>query len=133
MINKQILFVLLLFLFTSCKESKLKQEYRVKDNFEIIAGEYTGTTGETEYTIKIIDFNQENNSFTIENFAKEYQVKSSIKGDSIFIPSNKYAYYQSHVTIYGNGKVAGDSIYIEYFSAGPQGQIEGKCIGVAIK
>ena len=122
---------LLLFLFTSCKETKLKHEYRVKESVEIIAGEYTGTKGETEYTIKIKDIDVVANSFTIENFAKEYKVKSTIEGDSIFIPSQRFSYYESHVTIFGKGKVAGDSLYLEYFSGGPQGQIEAKCIGVA--
>jgi hypothetical protein len=122
---------LLPFLLFSCKETKLKQEYRVKDSFEVVAGEYTGTKGETEYTIRISDIDAEARSFAMENFAGEYKVKATIRGDSISIPSQEFPYYESHVTILGRGKVAGDSLYLEYFSGGPQGQIEGICIGVA--
>ena len=128
-----IILPLFLSFFVSCREITLKREYRIHDSFEIIAGEYSGTKGKTEYTITISDIDAEAHSFAIENFAKEYKVKSTIHGDSIFIPSQKFPYYESHVTIFGKGKVAGDSLYLEYFSGGPQGQIEGRCIGVAAK
>lgn len=123
------LVIAALFVFSACKKSKLGMEYRITENYEVIAGEYTGMKGESEYNIKIIEFDEELKKFSIENFAKAYNVNSFLRGDSIFIPSQKFPYYDSHVTIEGKGKIFKDSLQINYFSGGPQGQIDAKCVG----
>jgi hypothetical protein len=107
-------------------------QYFVTENYSIKAGALTGQKGESKYTITISKGIKEN-EIVIENFANSYKANAYIKGDSLFIPSQKFPYHESRVTIMGQGKKLSDTIYYDYFSGGPAGQIECKCIAVRKK
>jgi hypothetical protein len=122
--------IISMFTLRSCNDGKLGMNYLIKENYEVIAGELNGMKGNSEYTLRVNKSDEDENMFTLENFANSYKAKAILKNDSLFIPSQQFPYYESHVTIDGKGKVSNDTLYYEYFSGGPAGQIICKCIGV---
>lgn len=104
-------------------------EYSVYEKFDVRAGALTGQRGSTNYTIRILPGEKEN-SLIIEKFANSYKAAASVKGDSIFIPSQKFPYLNDKVTIWGKGKLTPDTLFYNYFSGGPAGQILCDCKAV---
>jgi hypothetical protein len=104
-------------------------EYSVFEKFDVRAGALTGQRGRTNYTIRILSGEKEN-SLIIEKFANSYNAAASVKGDSLFIPSQKFPYLKDKVTIWGKGKLTPDTLFYNYFSGGPAGQILCECKAV---
>jgi hypothetical protein len=126
---KYLLLILLAGLIMSCKEDYPKK-YFIKENFRVIAGAQTGLSGISEYVIDIsAGINPKD--FTADNFAKNFKIKIAIEGDSLIIPNQTVPFSNNQeVTIMGKGFFRGDSLFYEYFSGGPGGQITASCTGI---
>lgn len=124
--NRLFYIFFALFIFScSSKETLLDKKsfygkYSVKEFYEIKAGTATGTKDTTNYSVII---KADNNNKVIENFANAYSVLIDINADSLFIASQKFPYQNREVNISGKGFFKGDSLFMDYFSGGPAGQI----------
>ena len=144
MISKKLLIVIFVpFFLVSCssvsvitnnganknKLSDLYGKYSVDEKFEIHAGALTGQKGNAKYIITVLPGEKEN-ELIVENFANAYKLAAVIKADSIFIPAQKFPYLKDRVTILGKGKLISDTLFYNYFSGGPAGQIDCECKAV---
>ncbi len=105
--------------------------YAVTERYEVTGGPREGMTGESAYAVTLRAMPGDS-LVTIENLANSYTVQARWKGDSLYIDSRQFPYYDSFVSISGAGRVSRGGVSFVYFSGGPAGQITSVCSGVKI-
>jgi hypothetical protein len=127
---KYPVLILLGILLFSCRED-FPKKYAVKESYEVIAGAETGLSGTSEYTISILP-GMQTNEFEVDNFAKNFKIKIVIEKGSFIIPAQSFFLNNNKFTLSGKGSFRGDSLFYEYLSAGPRGQITARCTGAKL-
>jgi hypothetical protein len=94
--------------------------YSAIENFEVVEGPHMGFKGSSSYTIQVRD-DSRRYIILFENIANAYNVTGIWSEDSIFLDTQKFPYYNDSVTISGQGKFSGDSLFLELYSGGPAG------------
>lgn len=99
------------------------EAYKLTERYEIVGGPSEGMTGESVYTVRVT-LADGDGQCVIDNFANAYTVRAVVKDDSLFIPIQKFAYYDDSVSISGVGRLRSDTLSLDYMSGGPAGQIK---------
>lgn len=128
-IQSTLIYCLTAIFFYACVSSGLSvsvlktgtYNYAVKESYKVVAGELTGNNGFYDYNMTV---GIKTDSLVFDNFARSYKLSATLKDDSIFIAPQSFPYNNSRVTISGKGIIKKDSLFVEYISGGPMGQME---------
>jgi hypothetical protein len=127
----------IIFIVTGCRrefqktisgsgEKTITGGYSVIENYEVFEGPHTGIKGSSSYPIRVLDDNRRR-ILLFENVARVYTLAGIRSGDSIHFELQKFPYYPDSVTISGNGRFSGDSLFLELISGGPAGLVKSEC------
>lgn len=104
----------------------LTGSYSLVENYEIIEGPNTGYRSTSNYTVKIYP-DSTHSRIIIDNLFRAYKASGIISGDSLYLSSQKFPYYNDSISLSGHGRIVGDSLTLEVISGGPVGQIKSNC------